>query len=225
MDGSLKGPSQGKTTYTALAGLTQAMSRHWLLQLTYSASYVKGYQTDPYRILSVVDPTTGAPQSYVYEKRPRHRFRQSITLANKFAFGPTTTSLSGRYYHDSWGIDAYDGEIDERIDLTGSFYIKPGFRYYHQNAASFFTNYLLAGASRPGYASSDSRLGRFNATTYDLMVGYKFTKDAEFYVEGDRYKQSGQHYYADAPGALATQDLFSGVSATSIFAGIRFTMR
>lgn len=225
MDGTLKGPSQGKGTYTGLIGLTQAMNRHWLLQLTYSATLVKGYQTDPYRILSVVDPTTGAPQSYVYEGRPRHRFRQSLTLANKFAFGPTTTSLSGRYYHDSWGISAIDGEVSERIDFSKSFYIEPGFRYYHQTAANFFTNYLLAGSAFPDYASSDSRLGRFNATTFDLLVGYKFAKDAEFYVEGDRYKQTGQHYYADAPGALANQDLFSGVSATSVMAGLRFTMR
>ena len=185
---------------------------------------MKGYQTDPYRILSVVDPATGAPQSYVYEGRPRSRFRQSLTLANKFAFGPTTTSLSGRYYHDDWGIDAYDGEVSERIDFTDSFYVEPGFRYYHQSAANFFANYLLAGDPFPDFASSDGRLGRFNATTYDVYIGYKFDGHSEFYIEGDRYKQSGQHFFADAPGGLASQDLFTGVSATSVIAGLRFRL-
>jgi len=77
----------------------------------------------------------------------------------------------------------------------------------------------------PANASSDSRLGRFNATTFEIKAAYKFAKDAEIYAEGDRYKQTGVHYLTSAPGALASENLFSGVSATSIMAGLRFKIR
>ena len=45
-------------------GLTQVVTRNWLMALNYSYDFQKGYQTDPYRVISVVDPNTGEPTSY-----------------------------------------------------------------------------------------------------------------------------------------------------------------
>ena len=225
MDATQKGPNATKMVYSLVAGVTQVMNRRWLLQLNYSAGLSRGYQTDPYRILSVVDATTGGPTSYLYEGRPHERFRQSVYLGNKIALGPTVTDLSARYYHDDWGINSYSGEIAERVQLTSALYIEPSARYYHQSAANFFRYYLLANAALPGYASSDSRLSKFDATTFGMKVGWKVAHDGELYLQGERYKQTGARTVAGAPGALANENLFAGVTATSAIAGFRFTFR
>ena len=46
-----------------MLGLTEVMTRRWLMQLNYSYDAQSGYQNDPYRIISVVDPISGEPTS------------------------------------------------------------------------------------------------------------------------------------------------------------------
>ena len=55
------GDSQDKKVLDALVGFTQVLGRHSLLRVNYSYSDSSGYLTDPYKILSVVDPATGEP--------------------------------------------------------------------------------------------------------------------------------------------------------------------
>ena len=55
------GPAQ---VYDALIGVTQVLSRRSLLEVAYSYSQVDGYQNDPYKTLSVVDPVTGVPSVF-----------------------------------------------------------------------------------------------------------------------------------------------------------------
>ena len=222
MNGDRKGPNDKKTVVSVVAGLTQVLSRHWLVQLNYSFGSNQGYQTDPYKILSVVDATTGAPLDYLYESRPRSRTRQSVYVGSKLSIGPTVTDLSGRYYHDSWGIDSITAEVAEQIPVTHALYIQPGFRYYRQSAANFFRYYLLDGPTLPQFASSDSRLSKFQSRTFDLKLGAKVFEGSEFYVLGEDYKQMGASHLAIAPGALAGENLFSGVHARSVMAGLRF---
>jgi hypothetical protein len=135
------------------------------------------------------------------------------------------TDLSGRYYHDSWGINSITGEIQEYIPISSWFYVEPQFRYYHQTAANFFNYYLLAGAPLPDFASADSRLGRFTAKTFGLKLGFKVGDGGEFYIQAQDYKQTGASTVPGAPGYLATANLFAGVHAQSVMAGFTYTFR
>lgn len=222
MSATQKGPEASKTVASLVIGVTQVMNRYWLAQLNYSVGATNGYQNDPYRIISVVDPTSGAPLQYVYESRPNARLRQSLYLANKIALGPMFVDLSARAYQDSWGIKSVTAELSDRIPLTSRFYIEPSGRYYSQTTASFFQNYLLSGPALPRYASSDSRLGAFSAVTYGAKAGYAFTPHSELYLQVESYKQSGAAHPAGVIPGLATENLFSGVSATSIVVGYTF---
>jgi hypothetical protein len=82
--------------YNLVTGVTQVVNRYWLTQLNYSIGSTDGYQTDPYRIISAVDPVTGGPVEYRYESRPKSRLRQSVFWGNKIALGPTVLDLSAR---------------------------------------------------------------------------------------------------------------------------------
>lgn len=222
MNGFWKGPPESKDVVSLIAGLTQVMDRYWLLQLNYEVGSNQGYQTDPYRIISVINPVTGGPEEYRYESRPQSRLRQSIYLANKVAIGPTAADISFRYYRDSWGIRSLTANISERIPLSSRMYIEPEFYYYHQSAANFFTYYLLGGQPLPQYASADGRLAKFRARTVGIRFGYSLSPKTDLYVMAEDYKQMGAHYLPNAPGDLAHEDVFSGVHARSIIAGFTY---
>ena len=222
MSGTLKNGDKTKTVVDLVAGLTQTVSRYWLTQFNYSIGQSSGYQTDPYKIISVVNPTTGAPLQYLYEGRPDSRLRQSVYWGNKIALGPTYADFSARAYHDDWGINSITIEASDRIQLGSRFFIEPGARYYSQTAADFFHNYLLSGQALPTFASADSRLGKFDAVTGSLKLGFKLTPSAEVYMAVQDYRQSGTSHPAGAPGALASQNLFGGTNATSVLFGLSF---
>jgi hypothetical protein len=205
--------------------VTLVINRRWLVQLNYSFGSNQGYQTDPYRILSVVNPMTGAPVDYLYESRPRSRFRQSVYFGNKISLGPTVADLSARYYHDNWGIDSITAEISEQIPVGHAVYIQPGYRYYRQSAADFFRYYLLSGVPLPRFASSDSRLCEFQAHAIDLKLGIRILDRGELYILGEDYLQIGRSHSPNAPGALAREDLFSGINAISVMTGFKYSFR
>lgn len=224
MSGDTKGPSRSKTVVNVVLGLTQAISRHWLTELNYSYGETSGYQTDPYRVISLVDGTTGAPVEYLYESRPSSRTRQSVFWDNRLALLSTFADISLRSYSDSWGIKSLTAEISDRIPLFGHFYIQPGVRYYHQTAADFYRHYLVSGNALPTYASSDGRLSNFNAQTNSLQLGLDFGH-SEIYMRFENYSQHGQTHPAGAPGALAGENLSDAVSANSVMIGFSFAFR
>jgi Protein of unknown function (DUF3570) len=220
MNGQLKTPtSRSKTQIGFVAGLTEVITRRWLMQLNYSYDTQSGYQNDPYRVISTVDPVSGEPTSYLYENRPNKRTSQSIFWDNKFDYGPTVTELSLRYFKDSWGITSKTAELSERVNLSSSIYLEPSARWYQQSAANFFHYYLLDNQATPAYASSDTRLGKFTSMTVGMKVGFKLTGRTEFYLTGDYYRQNGDGHPAAAIGQLKQQNLFAGTSAAFILLG------
>ena len=202
--------SREKTQLGFVVGLTQVVTQNWLMQLNYSYDGQSGYETDPYRVISVVDAVSGEPTSTLYESRPGKRQLQSVYWENKFSFGPTLTDISFRYFRDSWHITSKTAEISERINLGRSMYIEPSARWYQQTAANFFQNYLVGGQALPAYASSDPRLAKFTALTYGGKIGFPLSVRTEIYVRGGYYQQTGDGHPASAIGQLRTQDLFAG---------------
>ncbi len=223
MNPTWKTPSTRTKSQTGFVlGLTEVMSRHWLMQLNYSFDTQSGYQNDPYKVISLVDPTSGEPANYLYESRPNNRQSQSIFWDNKFDFGPSVTDLSLRYFTDDWGITSKTAELSERIDLSPSFYIEPSARWYQQSSASFFHNYLVQGQTLPAFASSDSRLAAFTSQTYGVKIGFNPTGRTELYLRAGYYRQFGDSHPAGAIGQLAQQNLFAGTDAVFGFIGYRW---
>ena len=90
--------SETKTTFDILLGVTQVIDQNSLLQLNYSYSQADGYLTDPFKVISVVDPITGLPiiedvatnlSQVVYENRPDSRAKHSIFTQYKHSLAVT----------------------------------------------------------------------------------------------------------------------------------------
>ena len=214
--------TRNKTQLGFVLGLTEVMTRNWLMQLNYSYDAQSGYLNDPYRVISVVDPVSGEPISSLYENRPNKRRSQSVYWYNKFDFGPTVTEVGFRYFKDSWGIGSETADFSERVNLSRSFYIEPSARLYQQSAATFFHDFLLANQPLPTYASSDVRLDKFSARTLGAKVGFKLNGRSEIHIQGDYYQQTGNAHPADAVGQLKQQNLFACTKATFVTIGYKW---
>ncbi|MFM9936673.1 MAG: DUF3570 domain-containing protein [Novosphingobium sp.] len=214
-----------KSVKSFVVGVTQVLTPGWLAQINWSHGLSRGYQTDPYKLVSLVDSTSGDPFVYIYESRPNRRTRDSIYAGTKFALGSAVTDASVRWYRDSWRIRSWTFTLSEHVPLGRSVYLEPGVRYYRQTAAQFFRTYLPIDQDTPDYVSADSRLGKFHAWTFSLKAGVKIAPNLELYGAAERYIQDGPGLDRRAPGILARTNLFAGSQSTSLITGVRFTFR
>ncbi len=108
-------PGDGnKQVFDPGLGVTQTLDRRTILHLNYTYSNVADYQTDPFKMLSVVDPVTGDPRSqdsYLYEGRPDARNKHVFFGRVARHLGRDIVHLSYRYFTDDWGINSHTVDL------------------------------------------------------------------------------------------------------------------
>jgi hypothetical protein len=234
-DLSNKRSSDSKDVVDVLLGVTQVLSRNTLLRVNYSYSQSSGYLNDPYKILSVVDGTTGdtilrvpAPGVqgptgvYLYESRPDSRAKHSLYAEMKHAFGAPVLYGSYRFMTDDWGIDSHTGEVRLRWPLGSASYVEPQLRYYMQSQADFYRPSLVQGAAFPAYASADFRLGEFNAVTVGVKFGHQTAGGNEWSARLEYYQQSGTIAREQLIGNQFAREQYPDLNAVIAQFGYRF---
>jgi len=219
MNANWKGPDASLREVDAVLGITQVMTRRWLTSLSYSFSDLHGYQSDPYKLISVVDPVSGQPTAQLYENRPDSRRKQSLFLENKVHLTSDIVTVALRGYSDDWGIKSFTADLRYRLQMGVDYYVEPHVRYYQQGAADFFHYYLVSGEAMPQYASADTRLAAFHAQTYGAKFGVRLDDNAELNVRVEYYDQHGNGSPANAIGQLRQQDLFPDLKAYTVLLG------
>ena len=200
-----------------LFGVTQVIDRSSLFQVNLSLSQADGYLTDPYKLVSVVDNSSGEPIRQLFEGRPDSRLRQAIYAKYRKMFASKDIfTASYRFMTDDWGVDSNTFDLAYRFRISGQYYIQPHLRYYQQSEADFYRYFFVDGDSLPSEASADYRLGELDATT----VGFKFGQDIDgthaWSLRIEQYVQSGESSPSEAFGQLERQDLFPDVEATIV---------
>lgn len=200
------GTSETKTISDFMIGITQVIDRKTIVQLNLSLGTVDGYQNDPYKIVTVVDdPADGLPSatfltlndlSYVYEKRPDSRQKNTVFFKAVHHLNEDVINASYRYYSDDWGIKSHTLDLKYRYELAAS-YLQPHVRYYSQSASDFYTHNLvlgtdinLAGNVLVDYASHDYRLAESQTMTFGLKYGMPVGENSEFSVRGEIITQT-----------------------------------
>lgn len=217
-----KGGDQSKDVTDWLIGVTQVVNRHTIVQVNYSLSQADGYLTDPYKVLSVVDPITGNPVAgppgsglyrYLFESRPDARDKQSVFALLKRDFDGDVLEASYRYMTDDWGVDSHTVELRYRWGFEGGRYLQPHLRLYQQTAAEFYRSVLFDGAPLPAHATADHRLGEFDGLTLGLKYGQATSRGSEWSARVEYYTQTGSASPGSAVGSLAQFDLYPDLNA------------
>ncbi len=221
-------PGDGSKSVMDLGlGVTQVINRSTVVHLNYTYSDVSDYQTDPFKMLSVVDPVTGDPRgadSYLYESRPDARTKHVFFGRVAKHLGRDIVHLSYRYFTDDWGINSHTLDLTYRWNFGGGKYLKPHLRYYDQAAADFYQGFLVDGEALPQHASADYRLGDMQAVTYGLTHGRIVGDGHELTLRLEYYVQSGESHPAEAIGVLKDFDLFPTVDALIFQVGYTFNL-
>jgi hypothetical protein len=222
-----KGGNRSKKVETAVLGATQIMNRRWLTQGNLSVEHAAGYETDPYKIVSVLDAQGYAPANptgdYLYERRPDARNRWSLFWDNRYAFDQGVLQGSYRHTQDSWGVRSDTLEMHYRLAMGTHGYLEAHLREYRQSAADIFRFSLDAGTPPPAYFSADPRLAAFNGQT--LGIKYALPMDdtgGELSLRVERYTQRGSGP-SNVPVGLQGLDLYPGMSAWIVQLGARFS--
>lgn len=222
------GNGESKSVTDLGVGLTQVLTRRTVLSLNYTNSRLSGYQSDPYKLVSMVDaggdpvPVTATLDEYLYEKRPDARTKHAAAAELIQNLGRDVLTLSYRYFDDDWGIVSNTGEVAYRLNFAPDRYLQPNFRQYHQSAADFYRRYLVQGAALPEFVSADYRLGDLSAVSYGLKYGTKLRSGNDLTVRLEYYKQTGAHHPDSAIGHLRDYDLFPTVDAWIVNVGLSF---
>jgi len=193
-------------------GLVQVIDRRSLLQLKLTTSHMRGYLTDPYKLLSLIDhanpATLGATTGYVFERRPDSRRMKIVYVAYKYHFDSGILDLGLRDYRDSWNLNSHTVEFGYRLFRPEGYFLRPSLRLYRQQAADFYRHSLVANQPFPDYASADARLARFDGLTLGLEYGRALGEQRRYSFGVELYTQQGEDYPVDAVGIQRQQDLF-----------------
>ena len=227
-DMNREGTDDDKTISDFMVGITQVISRNTIMQLNLSLGSTDGYQNDPFKIVTVVDPSTGLPATasgssffdtattgnlpYVYEKRPDTRDRRVLYFKTVHHLDEDVINFSYRYYDDDWEISSHTFDLKYRYELEDS-YLQPHLRYYTQDAAEFYTHNLKLGADvdpttgtvSQDYASNDYRLADSETLTVGLKYGIPLGNDSEISVRGEFISQTVDD--GSVPSGEETPDL------------------
>ncbi len=192
-----------KDIVDVVLGVSQVISRNLVVQANYSFSNESGYLNNPFKILSVVDATTGDTISrvagpgggpsheFLFENRPNDRSKQSLYTQAKYYMDGNVLDASYRYMTDDWEIDSHTIDLRYRWPVGNDKYLEPHLRFYTQTEAEFYRLSIIDGAPLPVYASSDYRLGDFDAMTAGLKFGWKTSDNNDMSVRVELYQQSG----------------------------------
>ncbi|MFM2170655.1 MAG: hypothetical protein RI957_884 [Verrucomicrobiota bacterium] len=199
---------QKKKNYDLFLGLTQLVDKNTTVSANLTLGYSDGYLNDQYKAIQRTDTLilpddTRIPVVNMYaENRPATRLREVLQIQATHYVESVRGAIDTvfRFSHDDYGVLSQTLQLEWRQAVGDSWQITPFIRYYHQNAADFFTNSLddipvenpsdYPDGSGPNY-SSDYRLSSFEAISGGLKVRYQFNDYSAATFAYENYQMNG----------------------------------
>lgn len=171
--------------------LTQVLDTKSLVQLSWETLYLHGYLASPYRYVALGGPGTcslprtpteaelapsleGAASYCLPELHPDERLRHAAMVALRRAFGARVSmGLGYRFYFDDWGLMSHSLSPDFAFLLGSHGTLSLDYRYYQQNAASFYRARYGAG-ELPQFFTRDRKLSPLMTNRIGLEYAHEF---------------------------------------------------
>ena len=162
-----------KDIRSAWVGVSRIVSNRAIVRFGLSYTYRDGFLTDTYKL---------------NDRRPDERKEWAFSGGYRHFFVSPNAALHAdyRYFDDDWGIKSHTVNLAWHQNFGARSQLIPYLRYYSQNEADFFANFV--DFSQPYYAD-DYRLSSFGAFTTGLRAVTSLG-DWQFTVSGERYSTS-----------------------------------
>jgi hypothetical protein len=182
-----------KRATTGLVGISRVLSRRWLAGINFTRTLENGYLTEPYKVISLMDPVTGNLLGHLTESRPSSRDRRAVLASSVYHLTENILYLEYRYYWDDWGVRSHTADASYRVELPGGQHMLPHVRLYAQTAADFYQPGLDPNAPLPAFASADYRLGPLNGVTFGGTYGFHLPgSPGEWSIRAEYIRQWGR---------------------------------
>jgi hypothetical protein len=176
-----------------LVGLSRVVSRRWLVGGNLTLTRESGYLTEPYKVISLIDPATDLSQAQLTESRPSTRDRRAALASAVYHQDANILYLEYRYYWDDWRVRSHTIDGRYLIALPSGSHVTPHLRIYTQESADFYAPKLDKNAPLPEFASSDYRLGPLNGVTFGASYGFRMPNSpGEWTVSAEYIRQWGR---------------------------------
>jgi hypothetical protein len=205
--------AETKNVIDLLLGLVQVLGARTVAQFNYSQTYSDGYNTDPYKLVSVVAADSGATLDYVYEQRPDQHTLHGFFAGVKHRFDSGVLNVGARYTDDDWGVVSQTLDVRWRGRRAANAFWEPRLRWYSQSAADFYRHSFTDAEVLRGELSADRRLAEFDAVTLGLKYGKDDSSGEAYSVTIEYYQQFGDDSPDDAVGVQRDIDLFPETQA------------
>lgn len=162
-------------------GLSQILTRNWMLALNYESINDDGFLQNPYRQYRFVDDVNGevtwAPENY-----PTTRNSDAVALRSIY-YLPYRASLraEGRWFQDNWGIKAKNFELRYTHPLSEVMLFEMKGRLYNQNQADFYSD-LFDYMDPIGneYRARDKELSTYKSFNFGFGLTYELGYNIPF---------------------------------------------
>jgi Protein of unknown function (DUF3570) len=184
-------------------GLSQILTKNFIVNVNYESSAMEGYLQNPYRSVRY-----GAGNSlnvgFQDEKYPGTRTTNAVALTGRY-FLPYRASLKGgyRYFTDSWGIVAHTGDVEYIHPLKGrlsNFTVEGSGRYYTQTRADFYAD-LFPFIDAQNFLARDKILATFNDWSVRLGGSWRYAYSPKTYGVVSLFVEHIQYNYQDYKNA------------------------
>jgi hypothetical protein len=216
--------SRAKRVATGVLGISRILTRRWMVGVDASRTVERGYLTEPYKVVSLVDPATGFTTGELTEGRPSNRDRKDVLASSAYHLTKDIIYASYRYYWDDWQVRSNTIDLKVRHELANQRWVQPHLRFYDQTAARFFTTGFIQGSPIPQYATSDSRLGSLHTVTLGVTYGFHSADyPGEFTVRAEYLRQWGNGHPDDEEGVQQQFDLSPALNVGTLM--LTYTVR
>ncbi len=164
------GDQKARNSYTASFTLSRIINRRLQCAVLTDATYQQGVLATRFQRVYFKD------NSERPETLPDQRFKLPIGLRASYFFGDRTIfRFFYRFYADSWGITAHTLSLETPVKINPFISVSPFYRYYIQNAASYFAAYKEHVPAEAFY-TSDYDLSAFNSHFFGVGMRYSPAK-------------------------------------------------
>lgn len=155
-------------------GVSQILTRTIIANFNFEVLTDQGYLQSPYRQILFLNPLSGKGFTLADQIYPNTRTSNAGTVQLKY-YLPYRAAVTGsyRYFSDTWGIRAHTAELGYTHPAFKKWIFDGTFRFYTQNAASFFSD-LFPRANSQNFMARDRELAAFNSYTVGMGATYDF---------------------------------------------------
>ncbi|MGJ0492385.1 DUF3570 domain-containing protein [Methylobacter sp.] len=193
LEGGNKILSGNRQDWATTLGLTQVLNKNAVIETGVGYTRSTGYLANPYKAVETAFINPGQTGDVLsgfaiglLEKRPDERDQLTANMRYvQYIEGlDAAVHFDYRFFHDDWGINAHTFEADWSQPLGNGWTVTPRVRYYSQDAADFYTPYMVSQQSyrRPAVDANGNRIV-LNANAPNSGLEYVYDPSSGNYVD------------------------------------------